>query len=311
MYIVLGIVAVFGYYIIKINKTKKKLYHIAILQDACHPSLDEARNGFIEEIYKEYGADQIQISYFNGEGSIANIYALTNQLINNNDIDMFYTIASHSTQNIYKAEKNRPLIFAAVSDPLDIGIEKNNSRVCGICDSVPEAIPLLMINQLLPQAKKIGLISSTATLNNNEIKKISLFLEQNNKVIIPIIINNEQEINSLLDTYIPKIDILLSLCDNTVAATVPMIVKKTTTHNIPFIACFGNAVQNGALAAYGNDYYENGKRAASFANSIIKKEKKPHDIGITYNKNEIIYVNKKSAEKLNLSIPKNTNIVII
>lgn len=312
IYIALALGVLSGYWFFLHHKDNNKIgYHIAILQSCSHPSLDEARKGFIETIRSNFSEDKIALSYCNGEGSASTIIALAQQMVSNKNIDMFYAIGSFSAHNLYALEKKRPILLAAVSDPIANGIPLNASNVAGVSDAVSPETPLYIINRVTPDAKKIGLLYSVSSLNDNEANKVTKNLEDNEKTVLPIIVQSEQDLIGILDTSLPKIDILLSLCDNVIASTAPFIAKKTIETKIPFITCFNDGSKKGALASCGTNYYEDGKLVAQYAIDIIKKEKKPYQYGITINKDTTIYVNQNTANKLQKTIQEDSKIVFL
>lgn len=294
------------------NKITKSKYVIAIIQSAAHPALDSARDAFIETLNAEFQNEKIEFLLYNTQGSLSTAHALASQLIQNKQINLFYTIGSSVTQALSQLEKTKPIFFAAVSDPDAIGI-KNGQNITGISDMLSPEIPFYLINTIYPKAQKIGLLFSLSALNQTECIKIRQALEKNGKTVIDIIINNEGEIDALLESNINNIDAILSPCDNIIATAMPLIVKKTIIHQKPFFVCFNEATIAGALASCGTNYYESGKKIAMYATQVIKKEIIISDINITMSHNNTIYVNKKTAHTINIdmSLIKNNNIIII
>ncbi len=296
----------------KYNNTIKSKYTIAIIQSASHPALDAAKDGFIEVINQSFLKNQVEFLLYNTQGSLSQAHGLASQLYQNKKINMFYTIGSSVTQAISKIEKNRPILFSAVSDYKTIGIDESSKNITGISDMISPEIPVYLINTIYPNANKIGLFYSLSTLNQKECLKIREALEKNNKNVTEIIINNENEIESILESNINQIDALLSPCDNIIASAMPLIVKKTLIHKKPFFVCFNEATQAGALASCGTNYYESGKNIAFHAIKIIKKEINITDIQIEISKDDTIYLNQKTAKIIDMHIPTNNkNIILI
>lgn len=296
------------------NKIHKPKYTIAIVQSASHPALDAARDGFIQTINKNFSDKEIQFLLYNTQGSLASAHSLASQLHNNKKIHMFYTIGSSVTQAVHQLEKTRPIFFAAVSDPYEIGINQQNYKnITGFSDMISPEIPLYLINSIDPKTKKIALLYSMSTLNQQECKKIRTVLENNKKEVIDIIINNETEIESILESNIEKCDAILSPCDNVVATAMPLIVKKTIKHKKPFFVCFNEAVTAGALASCGTNYYESGEKNATNAIQVIKKTKNISDMKIEISHNKKIYLNNETAQKIGIDISNisNDNIKVI
>ena len=85
-----------------------------------------------------------------------------------------------------------------------------------------------MIKELLPEAKKIGIVYNTSEQNSfyltDEFKKEA---EKNGYEVVIKGITNVNEIASALDTILPEIDVLYTTIDNTIASTYPLIIDKS------------------------------------------------------------------------------------
>ncbi len=291
---------------------KNPKYTIAIIQSASHPSLDSARDAFIKTINNHFPNKTIEFLLYNTQGSLSSAHALASQLYNNKNINMFFTIGSLVTQAIQQLEKERPIFFAAVSSPEEIGINQATSNnITGISDMIAPKTPLYVINSICPKAKTIGLLYSFSTLNQKECQQIKIELEKNNKTVADIIINNETEIESILESNIEKYDAIISPCDNVVATAMPLIVKKMINHQKPFLTCFNEATTAGALASCGTNYYDAGEKNALNAIEVIEKTKQISDIPVSIIENNIIYCNKQTAAKINIDLPSEKNDLLI
>lgn len=308
--IIACILFIFLKYYKKNMKNTEIIYTVGILQTASHPSLDQAKEGFIKQMTKIYGK-KITFLIYNCEGSMINAHHYAQQLAANKNINLFYTIASPSTQAMHIAEKDRPIIFTAVSQPHAILPLSEKINVCGISDMIQTNTVKTLLQTVLPETKKIGLLYSLSSFNDEECLKIKNELEKEDFIVKMLPILNETEIPSLLESIpLNEIEVLFSSCDNTVASAISLIVNFSLKHKKPFVACFNDAVYAGALASTGVHYFQSGTKAASLAHMILSEHKKPYELGISTETIEKIYINKKTIDTLGLTIPQTKNELI-
>src|SRR5262245_35239567 len=81
-----------------------------------HHRLNSVRTGFETTITNMMG-DAISLAYYNAEGNVQQANLIAQKIASDKNIIAVLTIGSLATQTLAKAEKTRPIIFAAVSDP--------------------------------------------------------------------------------------------------------------------------------------------------------------------------------------------------
>ena len=65
---------------------------------------------------------EINIIVKNAEASFFQANTIASQLVKNKDIEIFFTIGSAPTQAISHFEKERPIVFAGISNPEELGL---------------------------------------------------------------------------------------------------------------------------------------------------------------------------------------------
>ena len=280
---------------------------IAIIQMTSHPSLDIASRGFAEVIKENFSEDKIKLVLYNCRGSLSNLENTVAQVVNDKDIKLFFTLGSLPTQSMYRIESERPILFAAVSDPYVLGIRHGKSNISGISDMTLPELPLDMINEILPSKQRIGLIYSYTNSNKNEIMQVKRKLEAGEKEVIDIVVQSEFELVSILEQYIDKIDILFSLCDNIVASSMRLITRICNEHNVPIMATFNAALYEGALATSGANYIENGREVGRMALNILNMNKRPFDYMIKINDDNKVYISKDVAMRFSVPLENFVN----
>ena len=137
---------------------------IGILQTASHPALDAARDGFISEIKKQING--VEIILQNSQGSIPQAHAIAQQFHSNKKFDGFFAIATPTTQAMSAVEKERPIFVTAVTDPNALGLIYPDTNVTGTNDMINVAAAIEMLTELLPNAKKIGIVYTAGEENS-------------------------------------------------------------------------------------------------------------------------------------------------
>ena len=147
-----------------------KTYTIGINQLVQHDALDASRQGFIEGL-KEKGFEEgknLKIDYQNAQGDMAIAKTISDQFVTSK-VDMIFAIATSSLQASYNATKDIPIVFTAVTDPIDAGVanswESSGTNVTGTSDMVSMEEQLDLLTELVPDIKTLGVIYNSSEAN--------------------------------------------------------------------------------------------------------------------------------------------------
>ncbi|MFV0361639.1 MAG: ABC transporter substrate-binding protein [Suipraeoptans sp.] len=285
-------------------------YKIGISQFAEHGSLDNCREGFIEGL-KEEGiveGDNLTIDYKNAMADTATNAQVSDKLATVN-LDLICAIATPSAQGAYNAaiDYNTPVIYTAVTDPVAAELADKDGKpvgeVTGTSDKLPVEEQLKMIREIMPDAKKIGIMYTTSEANS--VSAIAEYKELASKYDFEIVesgITNTSEVPMAAQSLIDKVDCLTNLTDNTVVASLPSILEKANAAGIPVFGSEIEQVKIGCLAAEGIDYIELGKQTGKIAAKVLKGEAKASEIPFETISKPGFYVNLKVAENLGINV---------
>ncbi len=288
-----------------------KVYKIGITQYADHPSLDNCRNGFIEGL-KNKGYEEgtnLEIEYQAAQGNDAMNTQIA-QTFANSGMDLVCGIATPSAQALYVAcyEKNIPVIFNAVSDPVSAGLAKAESEpmsgITGISDLLPVEEQLKLIRKVMPDAKKIGIIYTTS--EQNSISTINIYKVLAPKYGFEIIdrgIAKQAEVTQAADILLNEVDCLSNLTDNTVVSALSVVLEKAKEKKIPVFGSEEEQVKNGCIASAGLDYYALGIQAGEMAARVLGGED-ISTIPFETIKESRITVNTSVTNELGINIPE-------
>lgn len=254
---------------------------IGISQYAQHASLDNCREGFLlglEESGLVEGKDYI-IDYQNAgfDDTIAQQIA---QNFSAQNVALMCGIATNSATACYAAaeDKNIPVIFTAISDPVEAKLDSGN--ITGTSDKLPIEQQLKLIRELQPEAKSIGILYTTSEPNSvSAVREYEAKAADYGFVIETIGVMQQSEVLQAADNMIAKgVDCMTNLTDNTVVGVLPSILEKTNDAKIPVYGSEIEQVKIGCVASAGIEYVALGKRTGEMAAMILKGEKKAEEM---------------------------------
>jgi putative tryptophan/tyrosine transport system substrate-binding protein len=287
----------------QIGQSTSATYTIGILQTASHPALDAARDGFVEELKNKLGSS-VAFVIQNAQGSVANAHALAQQFHANKRLSGFFAIATPAAQAMTTVEKERPIMIAAVTDPVALGLIHPTTNVCGTKDMIDVPSEIEMLIALVPQAHHIGLLYTSGELNSIAlVTKMRQELQKRGLKATDFAFGSETDVQAMVALACRKTDLLLAPTDNMVASTISVIATTALASKKPLIVSDTMLVRSGPLAARGVDYKASGKRAAQIAFQVLVGGKKPGDIPIEQAESSELFINQSTLRALGLSVP--------
>lgn len=288
------------------KKSDSKKYKIGISQYGEHGSLDNCREGFLAGLEKaglKEGTDY-EVDYQNAGFDDA-IATQIGQSFSANNVNIMVAIATPSATACYAAaeDKNIPVIFTAITDPVAAGLTDGN--VTGTSDKLPVEAQLDLIRKLQPEAKKIGIIYTTSEQNS-----VSAIAEYKAKAgdygfeIEAVGVTQQSEVTQAVDTLInKKVDCFSNLTDNNVVGVLASILEKTNEAGIPVYGSEVEQVKLGCVAAAGIDYYQLGIQTGEMAAKVLRGEATCDDIPYETISEYGIYVNSAAIAEMNITVP--------
>lgn len=286
------------------NKEGEKEYIIGIIQIADHPSLDAAREGFLEELDKE-GVSYKLIDHRAG-GDISLIPQLASDL-KIKGADLIYTIGTPAAQGVYNIVNDRPILFTAVTDPVGAGLVDEKTRVganiTGVSDYVDPAKVIDDFLKIYPEVKTFATMYNTNEQNSLvQIEALEKVLKDKGLSLKKQGVSSINDIPQALASLKSGTDAMVTVTDNVVVNAMPVIAKTLKDEKIPSLAFDEGSVENGALIAEGVNYEKIGIRAGEMAGEILKENKDIKEIPFEDAKDLSMLVNKETAELLGLDL---------
>ncbi|URN96184.1 MAG: ABC transporter substrate-binding protein [Candidatus Pristimantibacillus lignocellulolyticus] len=287
-----------------------KQYKVAISQFVEHASLDAVRDGIIAAL-KDGGIEEgknLTIDYQNTQADFNNLTAVS-QKIKSGKPDVAVGIATPNAISLVDEITDIPVVFAAVTDPIDAKLvptlEASGGNVTGASDSNPDAIEPLMdfIAKEFPNVKKVGIV-----INKSEPNAVVMAETAKNRLAThnigweeaPIV--NGSDVQQAAQSLVGRVDAIYITLDNTVVESVDAIIDVAYEHDIPFFSADRDTVEKGAFATLGFRYYDHGYEVGQMLLEILKDGKKPGDMNVRKPEQLDFILNMKAAQEMGITV---------
>ena len=284
------------------------VFKVGLVQLMEHPSLNTIRESIIAGLEEEGFVDgeNMEIDYQNGQNDMTIIKSIVQTFVAN-ECDIIIAIATSAAQAALGETSEIPIIFAAVTDPVDAGLVDDlnvpGGNVTGTSDEVSAEMIMELAKQITPGFKTIGALYSSGEDNSaSVIAGLKEYAETNGFEVIESAVTNSGEVQQAAQYLADKADIVYSPIDNTVASAMSVATDVFNTAGIPFYVSADSMVMDGGLATYGIDYTVLGKETGYMVAQVLNGED-PAAIPVKKMSDMSIYVNTETAEALQIEIP--------
>ena len=280
-----------------------KKFKIGISQFAEHPALDDVRKGFEDEL-KSLGVNA-DIIYKNSQGDTGVAGVIAQKFVSDK-ADLIFGIATVSAQAAKQSTDKIPVLFSAVTDPVNSQLvktmDKVGGNVTGTTDATPMEKQLGLFQKIDPKIKKVGIIYNTSE-SNSEIQ-VANAKEIGAKLgleIRAVGVNNINDIPQAVNSMISKVDGFYTITDNIVASAINLISMAANERGMVTVGAEEAHVKGGILLTDGLSYYELGRQTGRMAKEILTDGKKPEDMPVETLANTTKVVNVKTMNNLKLN----------
>lgn len=259
-----------------------KTYKVGVLQLTEHSALDAANKGFIaalDESGLKYEADQQNAQ--NDQSACATI---ASKFVGDGK-DLIFVIATPAAQAVAGATSDIPIVGTAITDYAGAKLVKDNDKpgtnATGTSDMNPVDDQIAMLHKVLPDAKKVGLLFASNEANSEiQIEMAEAALDKLGLSHDRYTVSNSNELQSVVESMVGKVDAVYSPTDNTIAAGMAQVGQIAKENKLPIIPGEKGMCEAGGLCTLSIDYTELGHMAGEMAVKILKGESKPEDMAI-------------------------------
>ncbi len=275
---------------------------VAVTAIVEHPALDAVRDG-VQAALKEAGYESgknLKWQYQSAQGNTGTAAQIARKFVGDKP-DAIVAIATPSAQAVVAATKSVPVVYSAVTDPVAAklvpSMEPSKTNVAGVSDVLALDKQIELIKQVVPGAKRIGMVYNPGEANSMVVvKELQKLLPSMGLTLVEAAAPRSVDVSSAARSLIGKVDVIYTSTDNNVVSAYEALVKVGQDAKIPLVASDTDSVKRGAIAALGINYRDLGEQTGRMVVRILKGEK-PGDIKSETSSKLELFVNPGAAEK--------------
>ncbi|MCI2807519.1 ABC transporter substrate-binding protein [Eoetvoesiella caeni] len=275
---------------------------VAVTSIVEHPALDAIKDGVKEALAKAgyTEANGLKWQFQSAQGNTAIAGQIARKFVGDRP-DVIVAIATPSAQAVVAATKDIPVVYAAVTDPVAAqlvpSMQASGTNVTGVSDGLSLEKQVDLIQQALPQVKRVGMVYNPGEANSVVVvKRLHELLPQRGMSLVEASAPRSVDVGAAARSLVGKVDVIYTNTDNNVVSAYEALVKVGNDAKIPLIASDTDSVKRGAIAALGINYHDLGLQTGAMAIRILKGAKPGEMPSETSDKLEL-FVNPGAAKK--------------
>ena len=306
--ITLAAIMAMGTCAVTANAADGDKYTIGICQLVQHEALDAATQGFKDEIVKELGEDAVTFDEQNAQGDSNTCSTIINSFVSNNE-DLILANATASLQAAAAGTSDIPILGTAVTEyGVALDLKDFDGTVGGNISGTSDLAPLdqqaAMLQELFPDAKKVGLLYCSAEANSQyQVDTVKAALEELGYTCEYYAFSDSNDLSSVTTTAANDSDVIYVPTDNTVASNTEIINNICLPAKVPVITGEEGICAGCGVATLSIDYYDLGVTTGKMAVKILKDGEDISQMPIEYAPNFTKEYNKDICEELGVEIP--------
>lgn len=290
------------------GKKEKDTYTVGICQLVQHEALDAATEGFKTALKDKLG-DKVIFDEQNASGETTNCTTIVSKFVSDK-VDLIMANATGALTAASQATDTIPIVATSITDyatALDIKDwnGKTGFNVTGASDLAPLTEQAKMIKELLPDAKKIGILYCSSEANSKYqstvIQKELTALGYTCKEYTFVDTN---DVTAVTQQAVADSDAIFTPTDNTVASNTTAINNIAEPAKVPIIAGEEGICKGCGVATLSISYYDMGYKAGEMAYEILVNDADPGTMDIQYVSDLTKKYEKERAQAIGLKIPE-------
>jgi putative tryptophan/tyrosine transport system substrate-binding protein len=289
-----------------------KVWRIGMLE-ATPPALNAAyleafRQGLRELGYVE--GQNFVIEYRSADGRPERFPDLATELVRLK-VDLIVTRGTPATLAAKQATGSIPIVMASSGDPLGLGIVSSLARpggnVTGLTTVTVElgGKRLELLKEAIPRIARIAQLANTTNPASatqwRQIEEAARSLGLEPQLLD---VRKPEDLARAFDTAIKRrADAVIVANDTLTQSNLRRIVDLSAKHRLPSMYASREFVDAGGLMAYGTNFPDRYRRAATYVDKILKGAK-PADLPVEQPTKFEFVINLKTAKALGLTIPQ-------
>ncbi|MFW2177230.1 MULTISPECIES: ABC transporter substrate-binding protein [unclassified Moraxella] len=280
---------------------------LAITAIVEHPALDAVRKGVLDELNTQGYADgkNLKVNFQSAQGNTATAGQIAKQFVADKP-DAIVAIATPSAQSVVAATTSIPVVFAAVTDPVEAKLLKSwdasGTNVTGVSDLLPLDPQVDLMKKVVPTLKNIGYVYSPGEVNSTVVlKQLEAKVKPMGINVVAVPAQRSTDIPQAARSLQGKVDLIYTSLDNNVVSAYESLYQAAKEIKVPLIASDTDSVPRGAVAALGINYEELGHETGKIVGRILKGETAGSIKPATMPKLDL-YLSPKHAQEVGITL---------
>jgi putative ABC transport system substrate-binding protein len=211
----------------------------------------------------------------------------------------------------WKAPVTLPIVFTVDADPVGKGLVESLARpggnITGLSDAHADLVPkrLQFIKEVIPSAARVGvLLNPDSRASQSQLKSAQAAGPALGMTVVPVEVKGRgrDDMDRAFATMSRDLGALLVIGDPSVSVHRSRIAELALKARIPTIATVREWADAGLLIAYGTNFHDLWRRAATYVDKILKGAR-PGDLPVEQPTRFDLVINLKTARALGLTIP--------
>jgi len=243
------------------------------------------------------------------DGDPSRLPALAAELVKAK-VDVIVTNGSEAIEALRSATTSIPIVMAAVGDAVGAGyiasLAHPGGNITGLTLVATDqgAKRLQLIKELLPAIVRVGALSNANAAGHRlQLKEMESAAGKLGITLKSLAVRNTSDIDAALRTAV-QVDTqaIVTMDDPMIQSQRQRVAEFGLQHRVPVMGEFRPMTEAGAVMSYGPNQTDLWKRAAGFADKILKGAK-PADLPVERPTRFQLVVNLKSAKNIGLTVP--------
>jgi len=276
-----------------------------------HPAIDAAKEGFVKALADAGFVEGKNVVYedHNAQGDMGNTRVIAEKFAGDKSIDIIHTVSTPSSQAMVKIIKDRPIVYSAVTDPVGAGLVKtmdaDGGNVTGVSDAWPVERQFKLYSEMLPSAKKWGVIYNAGEQNSvTSVGEARKAMEKFGLTMVEVTVSTTADVYTAAQSLSDRVDAIYVASDSTAAGALESIIKVCNSKKVPMFSGDTGSVERGVIAGLGLSYFDIGYEAGKKAVMILKGEKKAGEIPSGFGQNLSLVINLNAAKAQGYDVPE-------
>jgi len=253
----------------------------------------------------------LQIEYRWASGDAERFRVLAAELMATRP-DVLVAHATPSVEALARETRTIPIIFAAVTDPIGLGLAASLREPGGNLTGFTMVDPSMgakwveFLRELSPRLTRVGLLFNPKTAPGPTTFLRSIEAHVRSLAIEPILapVSTVAEIEDAIATVSQSADSgLIVMPDIFATQNRELIIALAMSHALPAAYAFRYFAEGGGLISYGIDVDDLFRRAADYVDKILRGAQ-PSDLPIQRPHKFELVINMKTAKSLGLNVPR-------